>query len=332
MKARNSKANFLELIPVRVNDVRMADDRLELIDESGAPIQVGNNGEMTTLKVDHVIAATGFRPMLDEVFAPLLSDGESLDRRTGLTKETLPTNPGFGIANSLINDPDVLIVGTGSDADFKNTFKLAQLPGDARNALNRNGVENAVAIGFRTPDTRAATRIKFANKELGASELRIDRSPMLADIDSVIEEPVAEVKLVPAQTLPQVRRDVDANSSTLTALFLDALPDTRLGAGGMLLDPSSPEASQSYDIRIQFDSASGVFRITSGMPLPKGVLMSVEKAVDDPYFQAYGLKALQGRRNNQRGLEVSLAFSRGRILYRDPGGESTKGRTFVEAQ
>jgi hypothetical protein len=45
-------------------------------------------------------------------------------------------------------DPSIVFVGTASDPRF-NQDKFAQLPDEPRNALLRNGAENAVAIGFR---------------------------------------------------------------------------------------------------------------------------------------------------------------------------------------
>lgn len=332
LKSRNGQGNFLELVREKVVDVAEGTSgKLQLIGQDGTPLKAGRNGEAKVLEADHVIAASGFRPILDEVFKDFLADEESLDRRQKLGKVRLPNNPGFSVADELINDPSITIVGTGSRADFNNPNKLSQLPSQAREALLRNGAENAVAIGFRTPDTRAAIRIKYTNKKAEAkSGIEKYSKEQLIDINKPALTSSTVIPLAKQFTLPQTRREVDAGSDTLSALFLESLSTMKLSDGTEKLSPSSEEANKVYQLHVDFDEESQLFTLKGTSEIPAALQSEISTAIANPYVQSYALKALNGRRVN-RGLEISLAFSRGKLQYRDPGNESGKGRTYVEA-
>lgn len=330
LKSRNGQGSFLELVPARVADVSRGEDgKLQLIQQDGQPVLAGQNGDKRPIKADHVIAASGFRPMLDEVFKDLLVDGESLNERRGTERVSLPSNPGFGIADTLLKDNDVLIVGTASRADFTNSNKLGQLPPSAREALLRNGSENAVAIGFRTPDTRAAIRRQFEGKDITrmADIQKVSRNRLI-DISKGTRANSIPVSIDMGR-LPQTRRDVEADSDTLSALFLSAVPSLRLSDSTELLSPIDSRATQQYTARVLFDTNSDTFIVNGEQAYPDQLGEVIAEAVSDPYFQAYALKALRGRRTN-RGLELSLAFRRGRLQYRDPGQREGRGRTYIE--
>ncbi len=331
LKSRNGQPNFLELVQQRVNDVQEgANNKLQLLDRNGRPIQVGRNGGTKVLEADHVIAASGFQPDLDSVFKDLLADGESLDRRTGIDKVSLPSNPGFSIADQLRNNPNVLVAGTGSRADFKNPNKLGQLPDLAREALLRNGAENAVAIGFRTPDTRAAIRLKFQNLAFRhASELPLQQTRVVVNANEFAPERSAIV-IPKATRLPSTRRDVESDSNTLSALFLGSIPQVEMRKNGTKLANDDTLANRSYQIMLNFNEEESTFTISGDVGnTPAQLQQIISAGVTNPYFQAYALKALRGRRVN-RGIEISLAFNRGRLQFRDPGEVEGKGRTFVE--
>ena len=73
----------------------------------------------------------------------------------------------MSVAETLKADPSVLILGVASNADYENVDKLAQLQSiESREALLRNGAENAVAIGFRAPDTQAAVNIWLGSRNV----------------------------------------------------------------------------------------------------------------------------------------------------------------------
>ena len=333
LKARNGQPNFLEFVSARVGDVaRQADGTLQLSGTDSRPLTAGVNGSRRVIKANHVISAAGFQPELDEVFLPLLSPGESINTRRGLGRLALPSNPGFSIADQLQADPATLILGTASRADFQNPSKLGQLPRQSREALLRNDVGNAVAIGFRTPDTRAAIRLSFTNyRPIQPSQLKARTAPLVADIRSVIGQGVIG-RVSRSSQLARTRRTVDADSTTLSALFLEAMPKVVLGTGEQALPANDSRATTQYKLRVSYDTSVRQFVFSSpDSAIPRTVFEAASNAVADPYFQAYALKALRGRRTD-RGLEVALAFNRGRLQYRDPGGaNSRRGRTYVEA-
>ena len=325
LKQRGGKKNFLEIVNARVADVAIeSDGQAAVLDGAGRPITITTiTGEIVPLRADHVIAASGFRPELDKVFAPLLSPGESLDRRRGTDKVVLPTNPGVSVADQLIADPDVIFVGTASRDGFGGTDKIAQLPRQASVALRNNGVENAVAIGFRTPDTRAAIRLKFGNWERNRGELIArEREKTVIDTESRVSSADARaVELVP---LPATRRTVPADADTLTALLLDEIAGTEL-------KPGAPTQA-GYGFAITLGQGGFTVNPTSD-EVPAQLLDVVASAIHEPYFQAYALKAIRSRRSSS-GLSLQLSFSNGKLRLRDkpdeqnPGNEVT--RTYVE--
>lgn len=327
LKGRGGKKNLVENLPVRVGDVALeSDGRLAVLDDQKRPIMIeDSDGRQVPLKANHVISAAGFRPELDRLFATLLAPGESIDRRAGLQRISLPSNPGFGIASQLSSDPDVVFVGTASDADFKNQNKLAQLPLQASEALQKNGAENAVAIGFRGPDTRAAVRIKFGKWQGSApGEMKHEtrqRPPI--QVSETTQEPG---RTVPFVSGPRTRRTVPADSETLTALLLDEV-------AGTSLEGDIPAEGAGYGFTIRVNS-EGFVLYTEGDGVPSGLTDVLAEALSEPYFQAYALKAIRGRRASQ-GLGVQLSFTRqGKLRLRDKpsslGPSITTTRTYVE--
>ncbi len=313
LKPRNGKKNFLEIVDARVEDVGLNDNgRAVLLDGNGEPIQIDGS----ILEADHVIAASGFQPELDKIFAGLLAEGESLDRRRGTNGVVLPTNPGFTIADTLTNDPTVLIVGTASRADFTNQNKLGQLPAQSAEALLNNGPENAVAIGFRAPDTRAAVRLKFTNfKSQNEGQLRAKNTePQVINVGE-IAEPEEKYRIPLINTPLPTRRNVDSGSDTLTALLLDNINRLRL----------PDNANAQFDLVVALDE-NGLY-LSGSQQTPKGLLTAVQNAASDPYFQSYLSRAVAGRRRFNK-LDISLSFSNGKLRLRD--GSRDGKRTFAE--
>ncbi len=132
----------------------------------GADGQVIKDRSNNPIVADSAIAATGFRSKLDSIienYATEKSDGKKEELRKSVS---LPTNEKISVAETLTSDSSVLILGTASKSEFESVDKLAQLPVEAREALLRNGAENAVAIGFRAPDTQAAVNIWLNSQDI----------------------------------------------------------------------------------------------------------------------------------------------------------------------
>ncbi|MDQ5913991.1 MAG: hypothetical protein QG623_610, partial [Patescibacteria group bacterium] len=317
LKARGGKQNFLQIIDARVADVSLSGDRAILLDQAGNPITTVINGQDAPIMGDHIIAASGFRPELDEVFAPLLSEGESLDRRRGTESIVLPTNPSVSVGDVLASDPDVILVGTASRDGFGSNDKVLQLPKSASVALRNNGVENAVAIGFRTPDTRAAVRLRFGDWSRQKGELK-SKAKEKRIINSELGVDPSESREVVIGALPATRRTVPADADTLTALLLDELNGIEL----------ANRAQSSYGLTIALGQGSLIVRPDS-YSVPAELLDYVATAASDPYFQAYALKAIRTRRSSRGKITIELSFSNGKLRLRDKP-DSGATRTYAE--
>ena len=315
LKARNGQPNFLEFVDARVGSVELQKDgRVKFLDDNGQPIIAGVNGSRGELIGDHGLSAAGFKR-------------RALDKKRQLKKVRLPNNPGFGIANTVEDDDDVLILGVGSEADFQNPNKLAQLPPRARAALLRNGAENAVAIGFRTPDTRAAVRLRFTGVEVPVpTNLRVVPAEKHIDVDDTIGKTTIRQEI--SEVAP-TRRTVTADSDALTSLLLGQLAGTKLSRGGEVLGPKDEGANAQYAFAVTLDGNEVVTR--SEQAVPRALMEAVTAAVRTPFFASYARKAVANRRGN-RGLQVQLSFSNGRLRLRDSAEDQTdQKRTFVEA-
>lgn len=307
LRARNGVEGLVETIKARVGDVGFAepvgsrispDSKLELFDAQGRRI---TDADGRLLVVDNVIAATGFRSQIDTVLNRRLSDPGVLER------VTLPTNQSVSVADRLVDDPRTLFVGTASRPDFSGLDKFAQLPAPAREALLRNGAENAVAIGFRSPDTQAAMRLFLDNID-GNILPPVDRiTPQIQPRERLVsagrilkpgKSEVFERKDVGAA--PRVRRDIVADSSILSPLLLRSLSDVKF----------KNLQTGMYRYLVNFDNGSLV--VTSPDTTPKNLLTLVGEACTDPFFYAYSQKALSRRRSSE-AIEISIDIRNGRV-------------------
>lgn len=331
LRRRNGQPNFIEVVSGRVGDIRFDDDKLVIPDPSGNLIESPNeDGVLSPIRADHVVSGAGYRPNFDAVFAAFLNPGESIDRRTGLATIKLPNNPNFTIANELRSDPDIFTYGTISQDDFKNPNKLETLPRLPVEALLRNGVENAVAIGFRTPDTRAAVRIKLQNRtDLAPSQLhtadQADRK--LVSVESNVEYAPSGITIRTPQTeLPLTRKDVSADTETLTALFLQTMQEVQIAED---IDSKRTTTTRNYTLKVNMQTADSgeVVTLLTSSDMPLALLNEAKRSIENPYFLSYATKAMRERRR-PNGLNIELTFKNGRLMMRS---NDRAGQTFVEA-
>lgn len=155
--------NLVELVQGRVSDIEES--------STGTLLLSGKDGfildsEGHEIEADYVISAAGFRPEL----APLLEGYASrLSQISQNNQEKKPLYSPLNLPGTSVKvgeylslDPTVLVVGTAAVPDFGDE-KLSQLPPLSKEALQRVGATNAVAIGFRTPETLAAVDLWIAN-------------------------------------------------------------------------------------------------------------------------------------------------------------------------
>ncbi len=309
LRSRGGRGNLVEFISSRVGDAALDHEtgRVILYDQQGNPIK-DSDGEV--VEASSFIAGTGFIPTTDRVFSAFLSPTKRIREGGGVKSVVLPTNPDIAVADVLEADPTVLFVGTASRPQFQGD-KLDQLPTDARRALVDNGAGNAVAIGFRAPDTRAAIRLFLdANPQIDADSSVQESAPEPIEVVSLrspngAPAPISiEAELPPVGELPAVRRDLSTDSTILTPLFLGSFGRLRLAGG--------ETAEVEFDVQERDGKLSVAFQGEPGSSVSSELLGKVAGAVLDRFFVAYWLKARSTRRERD-GLRVSVAFRNGRL-------------------
>jgi hypothetical protein len=353
LKPRNGRGNFIEIVNSKVADVDYASEEGEPMDRS--LVFLDSNGNVITdnagnrIVADYGIAATGFRPKAIGEILQKYSDqigDSSVDLKQPVM---LPTNEKVSVAETLTNDPSILVVGTASKADLDNSEKLAQLPKEAREALLRNGAENAVAIGFRAPDTQAAVNIWINSRDILVPVKEDSNSRQVYKLNG--ESPVESEGNTVEKTLPrkgflerllgaskqngslreneqraqpmidlevssqQIRipNNVNDERPLLTPLFIYNV--------GNFIELESSEGKrvfQDFKFKIEYDKRGEKLRLLLGensQDLPKEVIDIVKKAAEDVSFQTYALTSLRRKRANIASLDLKLSFING---YLDP--------------
>jgi hypothetical protein len=305
--ARNGRSNLLEIVPGRVDNIQLKSDQanndqqLQLFqnrrvirDSKGQPI-IANT----------VVPATGFRSELPNLLAK--TSGLSRSNSNVLKERTLPTDDKIAVADSLSNDPKQLIVGVASRTGFqgKGTAKFTQLQIDAREALLRNGAENAVAIGFRGPDTQAAVRL-FLEEQVGT--LATGESGVLSPQLTVTsihinqrKKPVSKNIAIAEQPVAPIRQGTKGNSALLTALMLYELGIIKAQSGsksftGSIAFTLTPNDDTSYTLKSDT-------KITEEWS---------QTLLNNPFFRAYAQDSI-ARRRGATSISATIEFNNGRI-------------------
>lgn len=314
---RNGTDNLVEIIPSRVNDIGFGNDstvedpRAVLFDADGNAIR-NKGGKVVSSRV--VISATGFTPRLDGILSKL-TGGKRLRDEGTLESVTLPTDPRVAIADRLAADPGVLIVGTASRTGFngsKGLAKLAQLPSDAREALLRNGAENAVAIAFRGNDTRAAIRLWLRERRASipeataAERLRQAGRTALADPPEITVSPavrrnVKELRLAGPERAIGLRDDIKSDDGILRALLLQELGETRV---------RTRDGVDTDFVEFRLKPDGNDFTLSSSVA---GLEDFAAQLAGNRRFAAYGCDAIS-RRPGAREIVVRIGYTKnGRI-------------------
>lgn len=183
LRDRIGKKNLISVVSARVADfsydedeknVLPAERKLVLYDKADNLIR---DTEGNVVKVDNIIAATGFKSQLDEIFEEYLVLKKTM--QDGRKNVVLPTNEEVTVGQTFEKDESILFVGTASDPQFDES-KKSQLPEEAREVLERVGKESIVAIGFRGPDTQAAVNIFLSRNTF---DLESDNKTKIETID-----------------------------------------------------------------------------------------------------------------------------------------------------
>ncbi len=317
LKPRNGRGNLIEQINARVTDADFASEKGE--PSKRKLVFYGNDGQVikdssgNPIVADSAIAATGFRSKLDALFENYASD-KSGESERGVLREpvTLPTNEEVSVAETLKGDPRVLILGTASKAEFDNVDKLDQLPVEAREALLRNGAENAVAIGFRAPDTQAAVNIW-----LNSQDINIEKKPAGTTRENLVISGKEDVK--PGETFWLdriiVAKDIKIPNNIEDEIrLLSPLFAYNVGNSVELSNPDGKKFTGELDFTLTYNPENQTLGLTfnedKNIPVSKQVIEAVKKACMDDDFQKYAFVALRKKRRNPR-LDLVLSFKNG---------------------
>ncbi len=318
LRSRNGNENLVDQIREKVSDVGFATDegdpstrQLVLYNEDGNVI-VDVSGK--PILVDSVISAAGFTSTLEKTYAAYLKGKISI-RDVGpdapLRQLTLPTNPAVSVADFFADDPNIIILGTSSRDGFKSNEKKAQLPEEAKNALVRNGVENAVAVGFRGADTQAAVKA-WLDSIVANLEPRV--KIVLPSIPLIGENPI-NTQFVVEKIIPSGSLKIPDNIK-YEDLELSPLLAYNIGRSFQLAE----KFTGNLDFSLTFDRDGDEFRVKFNGgdrdSVSVELLSGLIRALKDEDFQRYALSLLGKRRRNPQ-LDVNIAFRRGRINAQD---------------
>jgi len=315
LKPRNGRGNLIEQINARVTDA-------DFSSQQGEPskrklVFYGNDGQVikdrsgNPIVADSAIAATGFRSKLDSIienYATEKSEGKKEELRKPVT---LPTNEEVSVAETLRSDPSVLILGTASKPEFESVDKLAQLPVEAREALLRNGAENAVAIGFRAPDTQAAVNIW-----LNSQDITVEKKLAITTRKNLIVSGKEDVK--PGETF-WLDRVVPTNTRIPNNIkdeirLLSPLLAYNVGNSIELNTPDEKRFTGELNFTLTYNPENQMlglqFNEDKNIPVSKEVIEAVKQACTDDDFQRYAFVALKKKRRNPK-LDLILSFKNG---------------------
>ena len=299
--SRPGRESLVELVSARITDIDFRGDadeneprRLALV--NGRSFVRDMDGDI--IEADAVVSAAGFRSQLGKIFEAITGTDDTRERNV-LQQVVLPTNPGVAIANTLTADPSVLVVGTASETGFKNNgvAKFAQLPEKARDALLRNGAQNAVAIGFRGPDTQAAVRLFLEKQFSGEQGIQPPQPSQQRRVGQALTDLASRTVSVKTKkiekfivTLPDelepvgIRSDVTDTTGVASAVALFNLEDVLF---------ESTKRAYSGDLIVTITpTAENAFAITA----PSGLSKPLTQLLNNRYFTSYVSQAIGSRR------------------------------------
>ena len=321
--ARNGKANLVEVVKSRVGDVGREETGEETIDSKiNAYDQNGNIISIwwVPIRADSAIAATGFTPEFNKIFRAYLKPGERFaDTKweTGvspLSPILLPTNPDVAVWEYLTADPNIIILGTSSNPRF-NLEKFAQLPELPRNALLRNGAENAVAIGFRAPDTQAAINIWLAERDIILQDNPDIHPTTIYTLDGMngTTEPIQIQK--PVKQSYKLPRDINRYKFLLSTLI-----NYEFGKGRYEIKTPTLQSTGLNFIISQ--NAQGIIVLDFSSPIPSDFRKKIEEVFQMEDIQAYIYAEFKAIRGRDKKLKTQLFFKNWKLNLKESYTES----------
>jgi hypothetical protein len=310
LRGRNGQGNLVVDIRGTVTDVAFdpADkDKLNIYGKDEKPLR---NEEGDIVSVDHSISAAGFKGYLKR----MLLEGTAVDPAVAFKDFNLPTAGGIKVAETLFDDPDILIVGTASEPKFNND-KKRQLPISASNALARVGVENAVALGFRIPETEAGIRIWLWSREFDIENKKT--APKILSLRTYVREATNTID-ISKTTEPAMKtsRSVTEYGPLASAIFTQIVRNDNI----KFMDENDKGIKDTITFKISMDRMGKELiidnsRSREGIYLSKEFYNYMADVFSDPYLKAYTMAELSTRRRSPE-LQVDLVLFDGRISVR----------------
>ncbi len=315
LRARNGRDNLIEIVDARVADFGFAtqegdpnEREIILYDRNGKPI-VNSKGEV--IQADLGIAACGFKSRVGDVYADFISEDELAIKREPIS---LPEDSQVVVGESLAGNPDILFVGTAATPVFNNR-KLAQLTREAREALLRNGAENAVAVGFIAPEVQAAINIFLSTRDI---EGQLPK-PKRRELKTLTSESLLPASKIYAENLLTFsdRNSIDKSYDidTLNAFLLGSISSNEwvvedLPIYERVLDYQISYNEKTDQIEVIYDDEDGSSTLTQVFPV-------LSNAINSYQFQKAFFSVINTRRRNKT-LKLTISFTKsGRIDFQN---------------
>ena len=337
---RNGNGNLVEIISsTKVSDIAPSENLIKSTKKNSlvlidAKDNLIINAKGKFIQTDYAISAIGFESKLDKL---LEKYDQQIRTENSATKDlrssvTLARDPNVAVGQTLSSDPSILIVGTAAAPQF-NEEKLNQLPKLAREALERNGAENAVAIGFIEEDTVAAVNdyLRDLNPEKITNKTKTDQAGIF--VGGVSNNPKEkqsfgafsgiminpqEKELKNTSLANHIPNDLDRDEALSVA---ETILITKLRKSMKLLSLNEKEKSANFNLEFQIKKGldnKWLFTATSDFSkAPPIVKQKIEKILEDKDFQSYMNFAFNTGRNRSKQTEkvatINLDIKRGLV-------------------
>ena len=271
------------------------------------------------LRVDSVIGASWFSSKRDTIYSAYLKPGEKFRPKKWDTASSpvspivLPTNKDVAVAEYLKKDPNIIFVGTVSDPRFEwNLAKLAQLPIEPREALLRNDAENAVAIGFRWPDTQAAINIWLSEREV-----HIDSSPERLPSIYTFDGKHGSTKNISLEKQKTYRlpNDIERYKFLLSSLI-------NYEFGKYRYEIQNDTIAKNWISFTISENSDGLIVIDFSVPIPDDFRWKIQEIFQTKDIQSYITAEFKTLRWRNKKIKTQLYFKNGKLDLKESYTES----------
>lgn len=219
----------------------------------------------------------------------------------------LPDSNSISIADRL-GQENIYFTGTSSRPAY-NAEKISTLPEGSQQVLERVGTENAVAVGFRGPDTAAFAR-KFFRDNFYPNEPEPENRPIRRIKQTLDTQNTSDIPYaIDPQKKPHLMRGSDWQTVVLAQAGYELQADEFLDTNGLPL-------TDTIECRI-VQSKEGGFSVFYPIPVCPSIAAEIEQVLIDEMVQTGIYEALNNRTKIPENFvpvaKLNLAINRGRI-------------------